>query len=320
LPLPRGAANKWARHCRKLLASAQQSLKLLRRTSRGFTRKTCNDDPRTIRTLAHSFDPAVLASRVEAILHDAGRIALDYFRPGRAAAAEVTHKHCGSPVTEADLHIDDFLRASLPALAPECGWLSEETADGPERLGRRRVFIVDPIDGTRGFASGDPCFAICVAVVADGRPELGIVHAPALGQTFVATRGGGATLNGAPIRVSARENIFGARLAAPDALVADLRRSGLDFAQKPRLPSLAMRLLRVADGELDGALANRNACDWDIAAADLILQEAGGVLTDFEGQAPIYNRADPKHPALAAGPPGLQRDLIAAARKGKRQL
>jgi len=267
--------------------------------------------------LPQTFDPAALAPRVEAILRDAGRISMDHFRPGRTAAAEVTQKHCGSPVSEADLRIDAFLHASLPALIPGCGWLSEETVDNPERLDRDLVFIVDPIDGTRGFVDGDPCFAICVAVVAKGRPILGLVHAPALDQMFVARRGGGATCNGAPINVSARGEIAGARLAAPDGLMSDLRRSGLAFEQKPRLPSLAMRLLRVAQGELDGALARANACDWDIAAADIILREAGGVLTDFSGQTPIYNRADTKHPALAAGPPNLQRDLVAAARKGR---
>jgi myo-inositol-1(or 4)-monophosphatase len=270
--------------------------------------------------LPQTFDPAALAPRVEAILRDAGRMALDYFRPGRTAAAEVTQKHCGSPVSEADLAIDAFLHASLPALAPGCGWLSEETVDNPQRLDRDLVFIVDPIDGTRGFVAGDPCFAICIAMVLKGRPVLGLVHAPALDQTFVALRGGGATCNGAPISVSERHDISGARLAAPEGLIADLRRSGLAFAPQPRLPSLAMRLLRVADGALDGALARPNACDWDIAAADIILHEAGGVLTDFSGRTPIYNRADTKHPALAAGPPSLQRDMIAAARKGKRPV
>lgn len=229
----------------------------------------------------------------------------------------MSRKHGGSIVTEADLRIDAFLRDSLPPLAPGCGWLSEETADSPERLGRDHLFIVDPIDGTRGFADGDPCFAICAAFVTDGRPLFGLVHAPALDQTFAATRGAGATCNGAAISTSARENLSGARLAAPETLAADLKRSGLSFAPRPRLPSLAMRLLRVADGELDGALANKNAYDWDLAAADIILHEAGGVLTDFAGQTPVYNRADPKHPALAAGPPGLQRDLIAAARRGR---
>jgi len=268
--------------------------------------------------LAQTFDPAALAPRVEAILRDAGRMALDHFRPGRTAAAEVTQKACGSPVSEADLRIDAFLRANLPPLIPGCGWLSEETADNPERLDRELVFIVDPIDGTRGFVDGDPCFAICVAVVRQGRPELGLVHAPALDQTFVAARHGGAACNGAPIKVSPRGAIAGARLAAPESLLADLRRSGLAFEQRSRLPSLAMRLLRVAEGALDVALARENACDWDVAAADLILHEAGGVLTDFDGRTPLYNRADTRHPALAAGPPGLQRELIAAARKGKR--
>ena len=269
--------------------------------------------------MAQTFDPAVLAPRVEAIIRNAGRMALDYFRHGRTAAAEVTQKECGSPVTEADLRIDAFLRDNLPLLAPGCGWLSEETVDNPDRLDRDCVFIVDPIDGTRGFVAGDPCFAVCVAVVRLGRPVLGVVHAPALDQTFVALRGGGAACNGAPIRVSSRE-LSGARRAAPDNLIADLRRSGLAFTKAPRLPSLAMRLLRVADGGLDGAMARPNACDWDIAAADIILHEAGGVLTDLSGQTPIYNRADTRHPALAAGSPDLQRELIAAARKGKRPV
>lgn len=270
-----------------------------------------------VQTLDPAADPAALAPHVEAVLRDAGRIALSYFRPGRATLAEVTHKQGGSPVTTADLRVDAFLKERLAGLAPDFGWLSEETADNPQRLGRDCVFIVDPIDGTRGFAAGDPCFAICAAVVVDGRPALGVVHAPALDQTFVARRGGGATCNGAPIAVSSRRDLVGARLAAPDAMAADLRRAGLAFEQKPRLPSLAMRLLRVAEGALDGALANANSCDWDIAAADLILCEAGGALTDFAGQAPRYNRAEPTHPALAAGPPGLQDDLIAAARGGK---
>ena len=245
---------------------------------------------------------APLLPRVEAIVREAGDIALDYFRHGEPTHAEVSHKDCGSPVTEADLRIDRFLRDRLGALAPDFGWLSEETVDSPDRLGREAVFVVDPIDGTRGFAAGDPCFSICVALVVGGRPFFGIVRAPALDQIFVATAGGGARCNGAPISVSDRRELAGARLSAPEPMASDLRRSGLSFRLQPRLPSLAMRLLRVADGEFDAALARKNACDWDIAAADLILHEAGGVLTDFSGRTPLYNQAEPKHPALAAGP------------------
>ena len=262
----------------------------------------------------HAF--AALLPRVEAAAREAGAMAMEFFRPGAPTEAEVSQKPGGSPVTEADLRIDRFLRERLGALSPDFGWLSEESADSPERLSRDALFVVDPIDGTRGFAAGDPCFAICIAVIADSLPVLGVVHAPALDETFVALTGGGARRNGAPITVSRRRELAGASVSAPDSLAADLRRSGLSFSQQPRLPSLAMRLLRVAHGEFDAALARKNAHDWDIAAADIILREAGGALTDFSGQAPLYNRADPIHPALAAGPPGLRADLIQAAREG----
>lgn len=261
--------------------------------------------------------PSALASilpRVEGIVREAGDIALGYFRSGHPTHAEVNFKDGGSPVTEADLRIDRFLRAKLGPLAPELGWLSEETADSSERLTREALFVVDPIDGTRGFAAGDPCFCLCVALVARGRPFYGVVHAPALGKTFVARHGGGATCNGAPIAVSTRKHLTGARLSTPDAFSSILRMSGLAYSAQPRLPSLAMRLLGVATGEFDVALARENSYDWDIAAADLILHEAGGVLTDLEGQTPSYNRATPRHPALAAGPPVLQTQLIEAAR------
>ncbi len=259
---------------------------------------------------------AALLPRIEAVAREAGAIAMEFFRPGAPTRAEVSQKPGGSPVTEADLRVDRFLRDRLLALSPNLGWLSEESVDSPERLGREALFVVDPIDGTRGFVAGDPCFAICVAVIAHNQPVLGVVHAPALDETFVALSGGGARRNGAPIAVSRRRELAGASVSAPDALAADLRRSGLSFSQQPRLPSLAMRLLRVAHGEFDAALARKDAHDWDIAAADLVLREAGGALTDFSGHAPLYNRADPVHPALAAGPPRLQSDLIQAAREG----
>ncbi len=257
---------------------------------------------------------AAILPPIEAIVREAGEMALEFFRHGAPTHAEVTHKHGGSPVTEADLRVDHFLHERLAPLAPELGWLSEETADSPERLSRDALFVVDPIDGTRGFAAGDPCFAICVALVAHGRPVYGIVHAPALGETFVARRGFGAMLNGAPIAVSKRSSLVGASLAAPESFDRLLRKSGVGCVRRPRLPSLAMRIVRVATGECDVALARENSYDWDIAAADLILHEAGGVLTDWQGRAPSYNRATPRHPALAAGPAGLQAQLIEATR------
>jgi myo-inositol-1(or 4)-monophosphatase len=256
------------------------------------------------------------AAQIEAIVREAGDKALAFFRHGAATHAEVNHKHGGSPVTEADLLVDRFLREKLAPLAPEFGWLSEESADSPDRLQRRAVFIVDPIDGTRGFAAGDPCWAVCVAVVVDGGPVYGIVHAPALQETFVAHLGGGAFRNGQPIGVSTPATLAGARLAAPETLLVAIRQSGVSIDLQPRLASLAMRILRVASGEFDAALAAQNAYDWDIAAADLILREAGGVLSDFAGHVPCYNRPAPQHPALAAASPGLHAQLINVAGGG----
>jgi myo-inositol-1(or 4)-monophosphatase len=259
---------------------------------------------------------AAILPRVEATVREAGDIAMEYFRRGALTKAQVSLKHGGSPVTEADLRIDRLLYARLSELAPGVGWLSEETVDSPERLSHETLFIADPIDGTRGFMAGDPCFCVSLALVFGDRPVYGIVHAPALAQTFVASLGGGATLNGAPIYVSTQQQLSGARLAAPDHLHKIMGASGLTYERQPRLPSLAMRLLRVAEGQFDAALARENSCDWDIAAADLILHEAGGVLTDLQGRAPSYNRATPRHSVLAAGPPALQARLIEAASGG----
>jgi myo-inositol-1(or 4)-monophosphatase len=257
------------------------------------------------------------AAQIEAIVREAGAKALAFFRHGAATHAEVNHKHGGSPVTEADLLVDIYLREQLSLLAPDFGWLSEESVDSPDRLQRRAVFIVDPIDGTRGFAAGDPCWAVCVAVVIDGSPVYGIVHAPALQETFVAHVGGGAFRNGQPIRVSTPAALTGARLAAPESLLGAIRRSGVSIDLQPRLASLAMRILRVASGEFDAALAAKNAYDWDIAAADLILREAGGVLSDFAGNVPNYNRAAPQHPELAAASPRLHAQLLGIAGGGR---
>jgi myo-inositol-1(or 4)-monophosphatase len=259
---------------------------------------------------------AAILPRIEEIVREAGEIALEFFRHGAPTHAEVNVKNCGSPVTEADLQIDHFLRQRLSSLAPELGWLSEETADSPDRLSREALFVVDPIDGTRGFAAGDPCFAICVALVIGDRPVYGIVHAPALNQTFIASAGAGAKCNGAAIAISGRRELNGARLAATDHFFRILTRSGLTYDAQPKLPSLAMRIVRVADGEIDAALARENSYDWDIAAADLILQEAGGVLTDLQGRRPSYNLSSPRHPALVAGQPVLQAQLIQAASPG----
>ena len=245
---------------------------------------------------------------------DGAAVALDYFRPGGRTSARIEYKQGGSPVTEADLAVDALLRERLCAAFPDAAWLSEETADSAERLSRRRVLVVDPIDGTRGFLSGDARWCVSIALVVDGRPHVGVVHAPVLDQRFEAVVGRGATCNGSPIAASARTTLEGAQLAGP----ADFSRQVRDhtaFRIVPKIPSLACRLVHVAAGFLDGCVAGAASHDWDIAAADLIMHEAGALLTDRHGSAPLYNQANPSHPLLVGGPPPVQRALIDLLRR-----
>ena len=258
-------------------------------------------------------DLALLA-RMTDVERQSGDIAIGYFRPGTGTSARIDSKAGGSPVTEADHRVDAFLASELSKLVPEAGWLSEETEDSDARLSRDLIFVVDPIDGTRAFMTGDPRWAVCIALVSRGEPVLGIVHLPARAETFVASRGGGAFRNNVPIRVASRQDLDGGTFAGPASLLKTLAAAGIGFHTEPRIPSLAYRLVRVAEGTLDASLASTDACDWDIAAADVIVHEAGGRLTDLEGNRPTYNRAETRHGVLGAAPAQLQNELTAALR------
>jgi myo-inositol-1(or 4)-monophosphatase len=255
-----------------------------------------------------------LLTSMRTAAREAGATALDWFRAGEKTRARVDWKGGVSPVSEADFAVDNFLRERLGSLLPDSGWLSEETTDDSDRMSRSRVFIVDPIDGTRAFISGDPRWAVSAALVEDGRPVVAVLHMPAAGLTFEARAGEGATLNGAPIRASDRERLSGARIAGPPRLMDNMASAGVDFIREPKIPSLAYRLARVAAGEIDAGIASTDAWDWDIAAADLIIREAGGRLTDLDEREPAYNRANPRHGILGAAPARLHSELIAALR------
>ena len=262
----------------------------------------------------NAFDPIRILADITEAARGAGALALDFFRSGERTLAVVDHKLGGSPVTEADYAVDRYLEPLLRRALPQASLLSEERADGGERLGARLVFVVDPIDGTRAFIRGDLRWAISIALLSDGEPAVGVLHLPAMNKTFAAARLAGATLNGVPIAVSKRTELTGARIAGPPSLLSSLRAGGLTFEEEPRIPSLAYRIAQVACGAIDASLASTDAHDWDIAAADLILREAGGVLCDVEGGAPAYNAADPRHGVLAAAPVGLIAAMIAALR------
>jgi myo-inositol-1(or 4)-monophosphatase len=220
-----------------------------------------------------------------------------------------------SPVTEADIAIDRFLRERLTAARPAFGWLSEETTDDPHRLSCREVFVVDPIDGTRAFADGLPDWTISIAVVRDERPVAAALAEPVAKRRFTAAAGSGAFLNGQPIAPSARDGVTGARLAGPRPLTEAHGRAGAVLL--PKVHSLALRFAKVAAGEVDAAFSSGDSHDWDLAAADLLVHEAGASLTDLDGKAPVYNRPRPVHPALIAAGGPLRAALLArSSRQG----
>jgi len=256
-----------------------------------------------------------LAPAVRDAARRAGDLAVPYFRAGAQSTAKLWYKGGSSPVTEADIALDTYLKGQLSELLPEAGWLSEETVDDPARLGRSYVWIVDPIDGTRAFASGHPDWAISIALVQDGKPVLGILHAPIHDRLYEARLGEGAWSNGVRLQLPEAETFSGvARVAGPKPLVDRLELHINPVERLPKVPSLALRLARVADGSIDIGLVSANAQDWDIAAADLILQEAGGRLTQLDGSVPVYNKPSPSHAEMIAVASRLHPRAIGAMR------
>lgn len=237
----------------------------------------------------------------------AAEIALRYWK----SELRVAHKDGGSPVSEADYAVDAFLKDTLTAARPGYGWLSEETEDDAARLTRERVFIVDPIDGTRAFLDGQKTWALSLAVVENGRPVAAVVHLPARGCIYTAASGRGAHRNGEPIRAGARDTADGATVLAPKA--------SLDpqwWARRPPAlarhfrPSLAYRFCLVAEGRFDAMLTLKDAWEWDIAAGILIAAEAGAAVTDRTGAPIALNSPGAKSAGVFTAAPALHAALI----------
>ena len=238
---------------------------------------------------------------LEAIMREAGELARV---TSRGPFKRWTKGHDNSPVSDGDIAVNNLLLTRLSALAPEAGWVSEETENLDPGKAMASAWIVDPIDGTRAFISGRPDWTISVALVEEGFPVLAALYAPVTDEMFLAVRTKGATLNGAAITVNGGDSLASAKLAGPRRYLERLESLSPTMLPQPKVHSLALRLTRVAHGSLDAAVASPGSRDWDLAAADLLLREAGGLLTDFAGQPLRYNRPDVAHPALiAAGPP-----------------
>ncbi|MCR9110462.1 3'(2'),5'-bisphosphate nucleotidase CysQ [Marivita sp. XM-24bin2] len=222
----------------------------------------------------------------------AGEIALHH----KAKGLEVEHKpNDAGPVTQADIAVDRALREALTSARPDYGWLSEETRDTPERLDRRKLFIVDPIDGTRSFVNGETTWAHSLAVVEDGVVTQGVVYLPEMDLLYSAATSQGALCNGNQLSVSDISDIHTARILAtkPNMEQEHWRKAVPGFARAHR-PSLAYRLCLVAQGRYDAMLTFRPSWEWDIAAGALILSEAGATVTDRHGAALRFNNAVPQ--------------------------
>lgn len=242
-------------------------------------------------------------------LRRAGEIARHYF----GGKYRSWNKSRGNPVTEADIEIDRFLKQTLQSARPEYGWLSEETEDDPERLQREFIFIVDPIDGTYGFLKQRPHFTIVAAVVHHGRPVSAAIFNPITGEMFEATQSRGAKKNDIAISVSDRSSFDGARILAERKLMDPARwaKAWPETLTYETRASAAYRIALVAAGEFDATFSLTRKSDWDIAAGDLIVHEAGGVMTDRDGNVPFYNRTSTEHGSLVCAGPELHAKLLA---------
>ena len=247
-----------------------------------------------------------LALLTEAAL-EAGKIATRFFRND----PQTWDKGNDDPVTEADLAVDRMLREELRAARPDYGWLSEETEDSAERLAHDRVFIVDPIDGTRSFVEGSTGWGHSLAVVEKGRPVAGVVYLPAQDKLFVAAMGTGARLNGETLRASAAATPETAEvLTTRPSLRPEHWPGGVPEVKRAYRPSLAYRIAAVATGRFDGMITFRKTWEWDIAAGILIASEAGARVTDASGAALVLNNPHPQVDGVLAAGPDLHRALM----------
>ena len=241
---------------------------------------------------------------------EAGRIATGYV--GKTVARWDKPGDAG-PVTEADLAVNEMLHERLRRARPDYGWLSEESEHDAARLGRERVFIVDPIDGTRSFVEGADTWAHAIAVAEHGRITAAAIFLPMLDKLYEAAIGSGAMLNGAPIRASGVDRLADSCvLAARPAMEARHWQGAIPDFRRAYRPSLAYRLGLVAEGRFDGMLTLRQSWEWDIAAGALIVTEAGGVCTDRTGAPLRFNNADPRLNGVVAGGKAVQAQMLAS--------
>jgi myo-inositol-1(or 4)-monophosphatase len=229
---------------------------------------------------------------------EAGRIALKLRNKG----LKVWSKAGGSPVTNADIKVDGFLKEKLLGARPYYGWLSEETADDLVRLETTRQFVVDPIDGTVAFFKRQPWFTVALAVVEAGKPVAAAIYAPALDEMYEAEVGSGLRLNGQKVEASGVEALEACGMLGDVNLFAAPNWPAMRVEKRN---SIALRMALVGAGAFDAAVALTRKFDWDVCAGDLIAREGGALVTDTEGHLFEFNKPEPWQPSLVCAAPLL---------------
>ena len=258
--------------------------------------------------IEHGFSDRTRLLRKVAV--EAGSLALSYFEKGSVSSWE---KAPGHPVTEADLEVNRLVWDRLSQAYPDYGWLSEETALSRRTHLQKLIWCVDPIDGTRAFMAGQPYWCIALAVIEYGQAVSGVVHAPALGETYVAERGQGAWLNGERITVSTCNKEEGCRMIASESMLNhpawQVRWPDMELA-RPKPNATLLRMCWVASGQWDATLALWRKSDWDLAAGEVIVSEAGGIASTHLGEPFTFNRSEPAQRSLVAAGKALHPLLI----------
>jgi myo-inositol-1(or 4)-monophosphatase len=247
----------------------------------------------------------------------AGQVLLRYY----GSAYRVSEKSADNPVTAADLEANEVLKSAILGAFPDDGWLSEETADSDERLERRRVWIVDPLDGTKEFISEIPEFVVCIALVEDGSPRVAVEYNPARDELFTARKGAGASLNGAPIRVSKQVDLRHARVLASRS--EEARGEWDAYRDKMHVEltgSVAYKFALVASGRHDATFTLTPKNEWDVCAGSLLVAEAGGMVTDPDGRAIRFNNRSTLLPGLVASNQLLHRAILNTIRATRAAL
>jgi myo-inositol-1(or 4)-monophosphatase len=253
----------------------------------------------------------------EQAARDAGSAIMGLFK----GKFDVREKSKNNPVTTADLEANRIIRDKIHESFPQDGWLSEEDSDNSSRLALARLWVIDPIDGTKEFIEGVSQFAISIAFVVEGRPKIAVVYNPAEDRFYKAAAGQGAYLNDEAIRVSPHNEIDGALLLVSRSEPQKKFQVFVDRCDILRVGSIAYRLAKVAGGDGDGTLTFRTIHEWDICAGVLMVEEAGGKVVDGNGNTMIFNRELPKHLGVVAANATLATGLqgLWAAAMGDRQ-